>query len=54
MTLRGLAAPGGGSSGPGRKVIVVVSEPDPGTRHFVITAYLARKLAEGEVGWSRS
>ena len=34
-------------------VVVVVSEPDPSERHWIITAYIARKLAEGEVEWTR-
>lgn len=34
-------------------VVVVVSELDPSERHWVITAYMARKLAEGEVEWKR-
>ena len=32
-------------------VVVVVSELDPSERHWIITAYIARKLAEGEVEW---
>jgi hypothetical protein len=35
-------------------VVVVVSDPGPGERHWIITAYLARKLAEGGVEWKRS
>jgi hypothetical protein len=35
-------------------VVVVVSESDPRGRHWIITAYLARKLAEGEIEWPRS
>jgi hypothetical protein len=35
-------------------VFVVVSEPDATNRHWIITAYLARKLAEGEPEWKRS
>jgi len=34
-------------------VVVVVSEQAPG-RHWVITAYMARKLAQGEVEWKKS
>jgi len=34
-------------------VVVVVSEGGNG-RHWIITAYLARKLVEGEIEWSRS
>jgi hypothetical protein len=35
-------------------VVVVVSEPDPMSRHWIITAYLARRLMEGDVEWKRS
>jgi len=35
-------------------VVVVVSEPDAANRHWIITAYLTRKLIEGEVEWKRS
>jgi hypothetical protein len=35
-------------------VVVVVSEPDAVNRHWIITAYLTRRLAEGEVEWTRS
>ncbi len=35
-------------------VVVVVSEPDATKRHWIITAYLTRKLAEGELEWMRS
>ena len=34
-------------------VVVVVNSGDDG-RHWIITAYIARKLAEGEVEWARS
>ncbi len=34
-------------------VVVVVSELKPRLRHWVITAYLTRKLAEGDVEWRR-
>ena len=34
-------------------VVVVVSGLDPGARHWIITAYLARRLAGGEVEWKR-
>ncbi|MBI4468885.1 MAG: hypothetical protein HY650_06130 [Acidobacteria bacterium] len=34
-------------------VVVVVSELDPTERHWIITAYMARKLAEGDVEWKR-
>ena len=35
-------------------VVVVVGEPEPNRRHWIITAYLARKLAGGEMEWKRS
>lgn len=35
-------------------VVVVVSEPAPKERHWIITAYIARRLAEGETEWIRS
>lgn len=35
-------------------VVVVVSEPDAASRHWIITAYLTRRLAEGEPEWKRS
>ncbi|MBI4556763.1 MAG: hypothetical protein HY706_04205 [Candidatus Hydrogenedentes bacterium] len=36
-------------------VVVVVSGEFRGTkRHWIVTAYMARKLAEGVVEWSRS
>ena len=35
-------------------VVVVVSDTTPSDRHGIVTAYLARKLAEGEVEWQRS
>ncbi len=34
-------------------VVVVVSEPEPRKRHWIITAYITTKLAEGEVEWRR-
>jgi hypothetical protein len=34
-------------------VVVVVSESEPRERHWIITAYIARKLATGEVEWKR-
>ncbi len=34
-------------------VVVVVSDDNAAKRHWVITAYLARKLAEGDVEWKR-
>lgn len=35
-------------------VVVVVSDRAENVRHWVITAYIARRLAQGEVEWSRS
>jgi hypothetical protein len=34
-------------------VVVVVSEYGPHERHWIITAYLARRLAGGEIEWNR-
>jgi hypothetical protein len=34
-------------------VVVVVSDAAPDGRHWIITAYLARKLAGGEIEWQR-
>jgi len=34
-------------------VVVVVSEREPSARHWIITAYIARKLAQGETEWQR-
>jgi hypothetical protein len=34
-------------------VVVVVSEVDPSQRHWIITAYIARRMAEGDVEWKR-
>ena len=34
-------------------VVVVISEGDNG-RHWIITAYTARKLVEGEIEWARN
>ena len=35
-------------------VVVVVSEATPADRHWIITAYIARRLANGEVEWNRN
>ena len=35
-------------------VVVVVSDPGRNRRPWIITAYLARKLKEGEIEWERS
>ena len=34
-------------------VVVVVSEREPHERHWIITAYIARKLVQGETEWER-
>ncbi len=35
-------------------VVVVVSDVAPSGRHWVVAAYLVRKLAEGEAEWKRN
>jgi hypothetical protein len=35
-------------------VVVVVSDTVPAKRHWIITAYLARRLAEGDSEWKRN
>ena len=36
-------------------VVVVVSHPAPSARHWIITAYIARKLAKGgDIEWERT
>jgi hypothetical protein len=35
-------------------VVVVVTESEPDTRHWIITAYITRRLARGEAEWHRS
>ena len=36
-------------------VVIVVSDAEPSERHWIITAYIARKLAKGrEVEWERN
>jgi hypothetical protein len=35
-------------------VVVVVSESDTNGRHWIITAYTTRRLAEGAVEWKRN
>ena len=35
-------------------VVVVVSDFEPPQRHWIITAYIARRLTQGEVEWTRS
>lgn len=37
----------------GKHVVVVVVSEQSQKRHWVITAYMARKLAQGEVEWKR-
>jgi hypothetical protein len=38
----------------GKHVVVVVVSSGGDGRHWIITAYITRKLAEGEVEWARS
>ncbi len=38
----------------GKHVVVVVVSEGTARRHWMVTAYLARRLAEGEVEWRRS
>jgi hypothetical protein len=35
-------------------VVVVISDPPPSVRHWVITAYIARRLTGGSIEWTRS
>jgi hypothetical protein len=35
-------------------VVVVVTASEPDTRHWIITAYITRRLARGEAVWHRS
>ena len=35
-------------------VVVVITESPPSARYWIVTAYIARKLAEGETLWRRS
>jgi hypothetical protein len=35
-------------------VVVVVTDPAPGERTWIVTAYLARRLTEGVIEWQRS
>ncbi len=35
-------------------VVVVVSDPGSPGRHWIITAYMARRIAEGEMEWKRA
>ena len=38
----------------GKHVVVVVVSTADGGRHWIVTAYIARKLVEGEIEWARS
>jgi hypothetical protein len=38
----------------GKYVVVVVSERTPQERHWIITAYLASRLAQGGAEWQRA
>ena len=35
-------------------VVFVVSDPGPELRHWIITAYLASKVVQGDVEWART
>jgi hypothetical protein len=35
-------------------VVVVVSEAVPAERHWIITAYMTRRIAHGEVEWHKN
>jgi hypothetical protein len=35
-------------------VVVVMSDPPPVVRHWVITAYIARRLTGGRIEWARN
>lgn len=35
-------------------VVAVVSDPPPQNRHWIVTAYIARKLAQGAIEWKRN
>lgn len=35
-------------------VVIVVSESLPAVRHWIITAYMTRRLANGEVEWRKT
>jgi len=35
-------------------VVVVVSDAAVEQRHWIVTAYMARKLAEGEIEWKKN
>ncbi len=35
-------------------VVAVVSDPLPEERHWIVTAYLARKLVQGVIEWQRN
>ena len=35
-------------------IVVVVSESYPTSRHWIITAYMSRKLAKGAIEWTKT
>ena len=35
-------------------IVVVVSDPAPSNRHWIITAYLARRVEGGVIEWTRN
>jgi len=34
-------------------IVVVISEDRPVNRHWIVTAYMARRLSGGEIKWQR-
>lgn len=35
-------------------IVIVVSDPAPSNRHWIITAYLVRRVEEGVIEWTRN
>jgi hypothetical protein len=35
-------------------VVVIVTDTAPAIRHWIVTAHLTRRLAEGDIEWQRS
>jgi hypothetical protein len=35
-------------------VVVIISENNPVNRHWVVTAYIARRLSGGDIEWSKN
>jgi hypothetical protein len=38
----------------GKYIAIVVLSADDGSRHWVITAYMSRRLVSGDIEWARS